>query len=408
LVVNIETVDLNAPVPDHVRPESVVDFDLYGDRRWVETGDMHAGLWKLGQEKGWGIFWTPHNGGHWLINDYELLFDAVRQPELFSNQKMTLPPMPEEPLLLPLGLDPPVHGAFRLPLMKAFAPNVIRAMERDIRNFAAELIDGIARDGRCEFVRAIGVPMPVMIFMKLMGMPLDRLDEFREWVLDMSSNDNERRADSYVKCHALMAELIGERQAERGDDLISQLIDADVGGRPPTFDELQAYCMLLFAAGLDTVANSLAFGVNYLAGDARLQNELRASPETIPVAVEEFLRRFGITNPPRTATRDFNFGGVDIKKGERVVMMTPAANLDPKIFPDPMRFDLDRENKVHVTFHSGPHRCVGSHLARLELRVFYGEWFKRMPNIRHDPDDPVVLHMSIAMGLARLPIIWDA
>lgn len=393
--------------PAHVRPESIVDFDLFGDPRFIETGDMHAGLHRLGMEKGQGVFWTPRNGGHWLINDYELLFEAVRRPDIFSSRGMTVPPMPEEPLLIPLGLDPPTHGAFRLPLMKAFSPEVVRAMEPDIRSFAASLIQGIARDGRCEFVRAVGVPMPVMIFMKLMGMPLDRLDEFREWVLDMSSNDDGRRAASYAKCHALMGALIRERQEARKSDLISFLIDADVGGRPPSFDELQAYCMLLFAAGLDTVANSLSFGVNHLAGNPALQDRLRSNPELIPEAVEEFLRRFGITSPPRTATRDVVFGGVEIKKGERVVMMAPAANFDPKIFPDPMAFDLERENKVHLTFHSGPHRCAGSHLARLELKIFYEEWLKRMPNIRHDPTDPVVLHMSISMGLKRLPIIWD-
>jgi cytochrome P450 len=98
---------------------------------------------------------------------------------------------------------------------------------------------------------------------------------------------------------------------------------------------------------------------------------------------------------------------VEIRKGERVVMMTPGANLDPKVFPDPLRIDLDRANKTHVTFNSGPHRCAGSHLARLELRVFYEEWFKRMPAVRHDPDEPIVLHMTLTMGLERLPIVWS-
>jgi cytochrome P450 len=298
-----------APVPEHVRPESVVDFDIYGDHRFLEAGDMHVGVWKLAQEKGNGIFWTPRNGGHWLVNDFELLFEAVRQPDLFSSQGLTVPPMPEEPQLIPLGLDPPVHGDFRLPLVKFFSPQIVRGMEADIRRLAGELIEGIKPAGRCEFVRAVAVPLPVTIFMKLMGMPPERLDEYREWVLDMGSNNDDRRADSYVKIHGLMADLIRERQRERRDDLISRLIDADVGGRAPTFDELQAYCMLLFAAGLDTVANSLSFGVNYLAGAPEMQDRLRANPERIPDAVEEFLRRFAIVNNPRTIARDAQFGG---------------------------------------------------------------------------------------------------
>ncbi len=408
---------MNAPnaltrpsVPDHVRPESVVDFDLYRDHRFEEEDGLHEGLWRLIQETGQGIFWTPHNGGHWFITDHELLFQAAKQPELFSSTAMTLPPMPadQEPRLIPLGLDPPVHGAYRLPLMRAFSPDIIKAMEKDIRAFAAELIEGIRPNGRAEFVEAIAEPMPIMIFMKLMGMPLDRLREFREWVYDMLSPDNDRRASSYVHVHAMMEPLIREREKEPRDDLISRLVHSEIDGRPVTYDEVQAYCLLLFAAGLDTVANSLSFGVCLLSRDQELQARLRANPELIPEAVEEFLRRYGIVFTPRTAAKDMHFGGVDICKGERVLLMLPAGNLDPTAFPDPARFDLDREDKAHMTFNSGPHRCIGSHLARLELRVFYEEWLKRMPRVQIDPDRRVTYRTGLTLALDKVPIVWDA
>ena len=407
---------MNAPnaltrdrVPDHVRPESVVDFDLYRDHRFEEEGGLHEGLWRLIQESGQGIFWTPHNGGHWFITDHELLFEAAKRPDLFSSTAMTLPPMPadEEPRLIPLGLDPPVHGHYRLPLMRAFSPDIIKAMESGIRSFAAELIEGIKPDGRAEFVEAIAEPMPILIFMKLMGMPLDRLREFREWVYDMLSSDNERRASSYGHVHAMMEPLIREREAAPRDDLISRLVHSEIDGRPTTYDEVQAYCLLLFAAGLDTVANSLSFGVNLLSSDQELQARLRANPELIPEAVEEFLRRYGIVFTPRTAALDVSFGGVDIRGGERVLLMLPAGNLDPTAFPEPALFDLDRENKAHMTFNSGPHRCIGSHLARLELRVFYEEWLKRMPTVRIDPAKKVTYRTGLTLALDKVPIVWD-
>ncbi len=407
---------MNAPnaltrpsVPDHIRAESVVDFDLYRDHRFEEEGGLHEGLSRLIAESGQGIFWTPHNGGHWFITDHALLFDAARRPDLFSSTAMTVPPMPpeHEPKLIPLGLDPPVHGHYRLPLMRAFSPDIIKAMEKDIRAFAAELIEAIKAQGRCEFVEAIAEPMPIMIFMKLMGMPLDRLREFREWVYDMLSSDNDRRASSYTQVYGMMDPLIRERQDAPRDDLISRLVHSDIDGRPATYDEVQAYCLLLFAAGLDTVANSLSFGVNLLASDQALQERLRADPGLIPEAIEEFLRRYGIVFTPRTAALDVSFGGVDIRGGERVLLMLPAGNLDPTAFPDPTKFDIDRENKAHMTFNSGPHRCVGSHLARLELRVFYEEWLKRMPNVRIDPEQKVTYRTGLTLALDKVPIVWD-
>jgi cytochrome P450 len=226
-------------------------------------------------------------------------------------------------------------------------------------------------------------------------------------MVDMVSASDEARTGAHRNVAAMMKPLIEARQAERGNDLISWLLEADIDGRPITYDELQAYCLLLFAAGLDTVANSMGFGMNYLAADVALQERLRAQPEMIPEAVEEFLRKYAVAMPGRTVTRDAEFGGVQIRAGERVMLMFPGANTDPTIFPDPEAFDLDRENKVHLSFNSGPHRCVGSHLARLELRVLYEEWFKRMPNVRLDPERPTQYRTGVTLAVHSLRLIAE-
>jgi cytochrome P450 len=119
------------------------------------------------------------------------------------------------------------------------------------------------------------------------------------------------------------------------------------------------------------------------------------------------LRRYAIVNIPRIIAHDAEFGGVQLKAGERVLMMLPAGNLDPAAFPDPMTFDIDRENKAHMTFNSGPHRCVGSHLARLEIRLFYEEWFKFMPNVALDPAEPPVFRPGFNLTISKLPMVWD-
>ena len=397
---------LARPRPDHVAPGRVIDYNVYqGAYPGIER-DLHHGLYRLAEEHGRGIFWTPHNGGHWFINDFELLFEAARRPELFSSTKMTIPPVPVEPRLIPLYLDPPEHGLFRAPLMRQFTPGRIAAMEAGIRDYTNQLIAAVEAEGRCEFVEAMAEPLPIIIFMRLMGMPLDRLREFRGWILDMLSPDDDRRASSYANIAALMDGLIRERQAAPRDDLISHLVSLEIDGRAITYDEVQAYCLLLFAAGLDTVANALAFGMQFIAARPDLQAQLAADRSRIPDAVEELLRKFGVPMPARTAAGDFEFGGAQIRAGERIMLMLPACNLDPQVFPDPYAFDLERKNKAHIAFNVGPHRCIGSHLARLELRVFWEEWLRRIPRFQLDPSRPATYRAGLTLAVQELGIAW--
>jgi cytochrome P450 len=138
-----------------------------------------------------------------------------------------------------------------------------------------------------------------------------------------------------------------------------------------------------------------------------LQERIKADRSLIAPLIEELLRRYGIAMPPRIVMYDAEFGGVQLKKGERVVMMLPAGNLDPNTFDDPLSFNIDREEVPHLTFNSGPHRCVGSHLARLELRVFFEEWFRAMPTIRLDPEAKPLYRPGLNLAIVQLPIIWD-
>jgi cytochrome P450 len=401
-----------------VDPGRVVDYDVFGDKRFIEEGDLHLGLYRLGEEGGRGIFWTPHNGGHWLINDYELLFEASRATDLFSSNNrasqdgamVMIPPMEDrgEPRFAPQSLDPPDHGIYRLPLTRAFAPKRIMEMEGWIRELAVDLIENLAPKGKGEVLAEVGEPMPVTVFMRMMGMPLDRLHEFRSWMHAIASDSQERRSQAFANIAQAMGELIEARTAEPGTDLISHLLASDLDGRKPDMRDMQSYCLLLFTAGLDTLVNTFTFGMYQLARDPALQERIQADPGLVPELIEEILRRYGIAMPPRVVTRDVEFGGAHLTKGELVMLMLPAANLDSKAFHDPLTFDIDRENKTHITFNAGPHRCVGSHLARLELTVFFEEWFKRMPVVRPDPDELPTYRPGLNLTIAKLPLLWDA
>ncbi len=403
---NIATPVVRPTLPDHVDPARVRDYDVFKGYKPDEVDSLHDGLLRLADDHGRGIFWTESNGGHWFINDRELLFQAVRDPGLFSSTAMTIPPLPRdlEPRMIPLMLDPPTHGAFRMPLMKAFAPQEIKRLEASIRTLAIELIDAVAPKGQCEFLEELAEPLPVTVFMKMMGIPLDRLPKYRATMFDMMSDDEERRLRSFVVFGEDMGQLVIERMAKREDDLISRLIDADIEGRPPSFDELVNYCVLLLTAGLDTLVNAFSFGVTHLAQDPELQLRLKADKTLIGPFMEEVLRRYGGVMPPRMVMYDTDFGGVQLKAGDRVLMMLPAGNLDPQSTPDYKRFDIDREEVPHLTFNSGPHRCAGSHLARLEMRIFFEEWFDRVPVIRLDPASPPVYRAGINLAMWKLPV----
>jgi cytochrome P450 len=406
----------DANLPAHIRPADVVDYDIFGDSRFRVTGDLHEGLFKLAEENGRGIHWTQRNGGHWFINDHELLFEAARDTELFSNNKeatgegtmVMIPPMEGggEPRFGPQSMNPPRHGVYRMPLMRAFAPNEVKRLEASIRTLASGLIDSLAGQGRGEFLNAVAEPLPVTVFMKMMGMPLARLAEFRGWMSDMSSVENSKRASAFANVARAMGEIIAARQAMRADDLISRLLDSDIEGHPPTTEDMQSYCLLLFTAGLDTLVNSFTYGMYHLATHADLQQRIRADRALIGPFIEEVLRRYAVVMLPRMVGRDAQFGGVQLRKGDRALLMLPAGNFDPRVFPEPMKFDIDRENKAHITFHYGPHRCVGSHLARLEMRVFYEEWFARMPDVRLDPDELPTYRPGLNLTICKLPLVW--
>jgi len=397
--------ELVRPHPSHVPASRVHDFDFHDDPLYAQKGDMHDAFLHLLNHAP-GMFWTPRNGGHWIILEHDLVAQAMRTPEIFSSVGQAIPAMQVDIVMPPIMLDPPEHAKFRAPLNKAFSPKSMHELSVSVRALAAELIERIAADGQCDFVSAISEPLPVLIFMKLMGMPTDRLADFREWVHQTLSNTPEREI-AYGKVAELMAELIDARIRQPQNDLISRLIELEIDGEKLSRELLLGYCQLLFIAGLDTVVNGMSFAIRHMARNPVIQEQLRADPARIPDAVEEMLRRYPIAMPGRRVARDVEWNGIDLRAGDLVLMAMPAAHLDPKAFPDPQRFDLDRENVTHITFGTGVHRCAGSHLARIELQILYEEWLKRIPSFHMAPDKKERFHAANVLSIDYLPLVWN-
>ena len=405
------------PIPDHVPPAFVYDFDMYRDPAYLaEPHDRLMELLRITP----GVFYTPRNGGHWAILRHAAAFEAARNTEVFSSNFMPeekaamlrqmTPPGTYIPRASPIAFDPPEHAKQRAPLNAPFSPKSMSALKGAIRDLAGELIDHVLPAGRCDFIADVAEPLPVTVFLRMMGLPLERQAEFRQLVQDFLALDQTDPIAQFAMTQRIDGAMIGTiraREQDRRDDLISTLWGSRIDGEPVTINDMRNYCSLLFIAGLDTVINGMGFGIRHLARNPELQAELRAAPRLIPEAAEELLRRYSFAIPPRVLAEDTVLAGAPMAKGDRAILFLPAANLDEREFPDPARFDMRRENKVHIAFNSGPHRCAGSHLARIELQIVYEEVLARLPEFRLDPDAAARFHCGNIIGIDTLPIVWD-
>jgi cytochrome P450 len=395
-----------ADCPAHVPAGLVREFDCHFDPAFaldpVATFDRHREL---------RAFWSPALGGFWVFTRLEDIREALQQPDLFSSRVFSLAAnYPRR--LIPEGLDPPEHGKYRQVLAPLFSPGAAARMEAQVRSVAAGLVEGFAADGGCEFAAAFARPFPTAIFLSLTGLPASEAETFAAWnhkLVHGYDDPGGRTAAGRAIADYLVA-FIERRRAEgaAGDDVIGALLAGRIDGRPLSDDEIYDTIFLLFMAGLDTVTAALGFAFRFLADRPEHRRRLVADPGLIPKAVEEMLRAYSIVNPARFVTRDATFAGVELRAGDRVLLSTTLADRDPDAFADAEAVDFDRAANRHIAFGAGPHRCLGSHLARLELRVALEEFHARIPDYELAPGAVIVGHGGGVLGLDEVPLVWRA
>ncbi len=319
--------------------------------------------------------------------------------------------------LIPLDIDRPEHTKYRKLLDPIFAAKVIAPLEADVRALADELIDGFIDRGQADVYGEFCAILPSTIFLRLMGIPLDRLDYFLQNKDDLlrdveGETVNQRDARYKVagaRCYDYFNKVMDEREAsgEPGDDLLGRLMTAEVEGHSLTRENILDICFLLMIAGLDTVAASLSCILAWLARHPEDRQRIVANPQMWPDAIEELMRwETPVPVAVRTPTIDTQIGDTVVEAGTEVVVLWAAANLDPEKFKDPMTVDLTRRPNPHYSFASGFHRCLGSHLARMELRAALDQFHKRIPNYQLTPGEKFS-YEAMPVRLARpLPLSW--
>jgi cytochrome P450 len=253
---------------------------------------------------------------------------------------------------------------------------------------------------------------PTTIFLEMMGLPVEELDQFLSWehdILHAGGSDDEKRQ---LQLNAMMAvfgrfsAVIAERREDPRDDIISKALNYEIDGQPVTDQDLLSFCLLMFMAGLDTVSVTLGWMWLHLARNGDDRQKIIAEPAAIPTAVEEFVRAYAIVIPARKVMQDIEIQGCPMKAGDMVNIPLAAATRDDAASPNATTVDITRKPNNHIGFGAGPHRCLGSHLARQELRIAMEEWHRRIPNYRVAPDAKL-MESGSQLGLESLPLVWD-
>jgi cytochrome P450 len=394
-----------AGCPAHVPAEQFRHFDYVKD---IEAArDPYEGYLQYRGEK---PFWSDVDGGFWVLTDAAQIRDCFLDPETFSNRNIGLGYTAFPRTMIPDQLDPPEHTKYRKLLLPYFPPTAARALEPDIRAIARAEIATWADEGRVEFVDQFAGRFPQIVFLQhLLHFPVEEMETFLQWEHDMVRHPRDPQ-DAKRSMFALLDYLTGvvEQRAAHPlpDDMISGLLQSEIEGRPVTRDEVIDMAFLLFLAGLDTVSSALSMSFYYLAQQPALRDRLVNEPDVIPEAIEELLRYVSFVNTIRTANRDIDFHGAPMKAGDRILPSAVLAGRDPKEHDQPDVLDFDRRAKRSMAFGVGIHRCLGSHLARVELEVAFQELHRAMPDYRLEPSGELRFHGAGILGCDRLPLLF--
>jgi cytochrome P450 len=363
------------------------------------------------------VYFNSYAQGYWIFTRHDAVKDIYKNPEIFSSESIT--PWDPEPIyrFVPTQIDRPDHIKYRRILNPWFSPSRMDAAEPRVRAICRRLVEETAREGGCDFVKEFALRYPTEVFLAVIGIDLAHADRFLVWVEDFFrgfGGDPEGQvamANALQSIRAYWVDALAERRndpAPREGDIASYLLHATYDGeRPLTDEERLDMLTVLVLAGLDTTRAQLGYMFRHLALHPEDRRRLIEEPELIPLAVEEVLRFYTmIFGDGRKVTRDVEFHGAQLRRGDMVYGLVSAANRDPRVYERANEFVIDRKKNHHFGFASGPHRCLGMHLARREMQVAVEEWLRVIPDFRL-AGDKVVMERGGGAMTAPLELLLE-
>jgi cytochrome P450 len=350
--------------------------------------------------------WTNADGGAWLVTRFEDARRVLQDPVTFSSVNQTPAGYEMEQPLLPSFADPPDLQKYRSILLPSLTPAKVAPLEKNMRVVCRELIHGFVDQGHCDAVADFARKYPIAIFIALFGLPPDRSEEFRQHAHAYLHSSPADREEPWTAIRRIVQEQIERKRTQPEGDLLSAIATGTIDGELASLDVAVNLASTVFLGGLDTLPSNIGWSLRHLAYNPDLRHRIVSDPSVIPRAVEEFLRRYSVANPMRRVMKDVEVGGSHIQQGDRVLVLISDADRDSAEFADPMGIDFDRPNNRHIAFGAGPHRCLGSHLARHELEVGLELWHEAIPDYRVAESEPILYHRGV-LAMENLPLEWD-
>ena len=353
-------------------------------------------------------FWTDSPDdidGYWVVTSYDDIREVLRDTTAFSSQNASIPYMPMEHPLLPTESDPPLVNKYRGIVLPHMTAEKIDPLEAKMQTVCAEIVGSFRDQGHCDVVGDFARVYPIRIFVEFFGLPPERREEFRNHAHTFLHSIAER-GNAWARIRGIVQEQLDAKRANPQPDLLSAIANGVIDGELIHMEEATNLASTVFLGGLDTLPSNIAWSLRYLATHPDLRRQVVDDPGVIPDAVEEFLRSFSVANPLRRAIRDVEVNGSLIREGDRIFVIISNGDRDPAEFGDAENVRFDRGTNRHIAFGAGPHRCLGSHLARHELCVALEEWHKQIPDYRIMEDAKLTYHGGV-LAMDTLPLEWD-
>lgn len=375
-------------MPEVIKPveDLLTDYDIF-DPEFIR--DPYPSFGEI-RESNCPIAHTDRWQGSWMPTRYEDVVAIAQEYETFTSRGiLVLPPPPGQTegaygsvTAPPITSDPPDHHWHRRLILPVFAPQAIAKYEQGTRDLCNALIDEFIDAGTADAAADYAQHIPVRVIATMLGVPLEMEPEFTEWVRgaleNMTDMEGRKRARSSI-LNFFLAQVEDRKNNPRENDLITDLMNSEIEGKKVPIEYVLGVCNLMLVAGVDTTWSAIGSMMWHMAQHPEHRQQLRDNPGLWPTAIEELLRVYAPVTMARVVDHDVEFQGCPMKAGDRVLMPFPAANRDPRQFENPDEVILNREHNRHVAFGSGIHRCAGSNLARLEVRVALQVWLERIP-----------------------------
>jgi cytochrome P450 len=329
---------------------------------------------------------SSQHEGFWVLSDYESVYAAARDDDLFNSYPSVGVPASGLPYpILPIESDPPLTQKLRSITLRKFSPGAANKLEPKVREIATDLIDRFIERGECDIVGELTTPLPARVILHMLGMDEEKYAEWVDWVHSLvhdRAHDEEKANHAGLKLFGEISKHMQLRRDNGFDDgLLSDIMRGEIDGEPLDDMQITMYTVLMMLGGMDTTSGLTGNALVRLAERPDLWERLMNDRSILPEVTEEFLRHDTPTQGlARTMSRDETFFGQPLKKGDRAILMWASANRDPKVFERPDEIDFDRPNKRHMAFGIGMHRCLGSNIARLMFRVMIDELLNRLPD----------------------------